>query len=427
MTAQRLFVVVGLSAALLFTFVTPPFQVPDEVGHFWRAMSIAYGAVVPPVEARGGVARIPQGYSTLVYVFWRDIAGAPDEKIAWKQFQTSLEVRLEAEKSAVVTFPAGYTAIPYLPQVAAALVTRVIPVRPVITFYLGRLCNAVAYVLLIALAIRITPTMRWLFAAAGLLPMALFLAASWSSDPMTVATSFLLTAGLLRGAHTWRDIALLATCGAAVGLCKPAYFLIALLAVVTPFARVYWRAVVIAATAAGVAVAMWSAARTFAPQRPGAHIDPAAQIQCVRHEPSRFLEALRAELRFDYVRQAVGRLGVLDVPLPGALVWAELLLLLLCAWTAGNVSGPVRGAALLVSLATIAGIALSLYIGWTPPCARSIDGLQGRYLLPVVPLVFAVAGAALVRREEITRLALAAVAICANATALVAVGWRYYR
>lgn len=427
MTAQRLFVVAGLSAALLFTFVTPPFQVPDEVGHFWRAVSIAHGAVIPRVEPSGGVAQIPQGYSTLVYVFWRNTAGAPDVKITWPQFRTSWHVRLEAEKRATVTFPAGYTPVPYIPQVTAAIVTRLIPTRPVITFYLGRLFNAIAYVLLVALAIRITPALRWLFAAAALLPMGLYLAASWSSDAMTIAVSFLFAAALLRGSRTSRDAVLLAICGAAAGLCKPAYFLIAMLALVTPFARARWRAIVIAATAAGVAVAMWSAARTFAPVRPGTHIDPSAQMQCVRHEPARFLEAFRSEMRFDYVRQAVGRLGLLDVSLPDAVVWVELLLLLLCAWTAGHVSASVRLIALLVSLATIAGIGLSLYIGWTPPCARSIDGLQGRYLLPIVPVLFAVAGGSLVRREQVTRFALALVATAANATALVAVALRYYR
>ena len=427
MTAQRLFVVAGLSAAILFTFVTPPFQVPDEVGHFWRAVSIAHGAVVPHVERAGGVAQVPQGYSTLVYVLWRDTASGHHVKIDREQFRTSWAVRIEAEKNAKLTFPAGYTFVPYIPQAAAALVTRVIAARPVITFYLGRLFNAIAYVLLIALAIRIAPTLRWLFAAAALLPMAMYLAASWSPDAMTIAMSFLFTAMLLRGARTSRDVALLAICGAIVGLCKPAYFLIALLALVVPVARGYGRAIIIAATAAGVAIAMWSAARTYAPVRPDTKIDPAAQVQCLRHDPLRFAEALRNELRFDYVRQAVGRLGLLDVSLPEPVIWAEILVLLLCAWSSANVSVGVRVIAAIVSLITVAGIGLSLYLGWTPVCARSIDGLQGRYLLPIGPLAFAVISAPLLRREQIARIAVLSVAAAANTVALIAVALRYYR
>lgn len=430
MTPQRLFVVIGLTATVLFTFVTPPFQVPDEVGHFWRAVTIARGAIFPRMERSGGVAAVEKGLATIVNVFWKPTAGAEHVKITWSQFRTSKWVRVEPEKRVPVTFPAGYTPVPYLPQIAAALLTRAIPVRPVITFYLGRLFNAIAYIAIIALAIRTTPVLRWLFAASGLLPMALYLAASWSPDAMTIAASFLFTAALLRGSRNSRDLALLAAAGAFVGLCKPAYFLIALLALAIPAVRGSGRAIIIAASAAGVAVAMWNAARAFAPVRPDAHVDSAAQMDCLRRDPARFGEALMSEARvrgLDYVRQAVGRLGLLDVWLPEAIVWAELLLLLLCAWTGtAMIPAPVRVFAAIAALLTIGGIALSTYIGWTPPCARQIDGLQGRYLLPIVPLMFLVIGAPLIRREPMARLSLAAVATVANGIALAAVTSRYY-
>ena len=56
----------------------------------------------------------------------------------------------------------------------------------------------------------------------------------------------------------------------------------------------------------------------------------------------------------------------------------------------------------------------------------SIEGIQGRYLLPIVPLMFVVISAPLIRREAIPRIALAAVAIVANGVALFAVASRYY-
>src|SRR6476469_10582252 len=115
MTAQRLFVIAGLSVAVLFTFITPPFQVPDEVGHFWRAVSIAHGTIFPRIENGLGVAYVPQGLSTIVFCFWKETAGAEDVKITWAQFTTSKEVRIEAEKQAKIGFPAGYTPVAYIP------------------------------------------------------------------------------------------------------------------------------------------------------------------------------------------------------------------------------------------------------------------------------------------------------------------------
>jgi len=431
MNAQRLFVIIGLCAVVLFTFITPPFQVPDEVGHFWRALSISRGDVFPRVERAGAVAKVPQGYATIVFVFWKPTAGAQDVKITWPQFQTSPFVRIEDEKRATITFPAGYTPVPYTPQIVAALITRVIQARPVITFYLGRLFNAIAYIALIAFAIGTTPILKWLFAAAGLLPMALYLAASWSPDAMTIAGAFFFTAALLRGARTPRHVALLAAAGAFVGLCKPAYFLIALLALAIPGLRGKARAVMIAATACGVALAMWNAARMFAPVRSDAHVDPAAQLACLADDPAHFARAALSEIQArgaDYVRQMIGRLGLLDIWLPEWIIRAELLVLVVCAYAAegGGASLKLRVVAFIVSMLTVAGIALSSYIGWTPPCAPVIDGLQGRYLLPIVPVFFLVIGAPLIKREQMARVALAGVAVAANATALFAVASRYY-
>lgn len=36
----RLFVVVALLIGLTYVFVTPPFAVPDEDNHFWRALAV---------------------------------------------------------------------------------------------------------------------------------------------------------------------------------------------------------------------------------------------------------------------------------------------------------------------------------------------------------------------------------------------------
>jgi uncharacterized membrane protein len=381
---------------------------------------------VPRIERNGAVARLPKGFATIVNVFWK-----PSAKITWPEFRTSAWARLEPDNLVVVTFPAGYTPVPYAPQIAAALIGRLNRQLPIITFYLGRIFNALAYIGIIGFAIRITPMLKWLFAAAALVPMALYLAASWSPDAMTIAAAFFFTAALLRGARTSRDVALLATAGAFVGLCKPAYFLIALLALVIPATRGAMRAIIIAATAVGVVLAMWNAAHAFVvPAIPGVRADPPAQIDCLRRHPERFAEALRYEMRdhgAEYIEQAVGRLGLLDVFLPPAVKWAELLLLVLCAWSTPIApSPPVRVAALLISLVTVTGIALSAYHGWTPPCATSIEGIQGRYFLPIVPLMFLTISAPLVRREAIPRIAIGAVAIASNAIALFAVAGRYY-
>ncbi len=428
MTAQRLFVVAGLCAVVAFTFITPPFQVPDEVGHFWRAESIAYGTILPRMSPTGAVDELPKDLAALVHVFWKNPGNV---RFTGDDFHRARWVRMEGENPVPVRFPAGYTPVPYVPQILAALIARATHAIPLVTFYLGRLFNALAYVGIVALAIGVTPLLRWLFAAAALLPMAMYLAASWSPDAMTIAVSFLFTAALLRGVKSWGDLSFVAASGAVLGLCKPAYFLIALLALAVPVARGSWRVIILAATAAGVAFAMWNAARAFVPARPGVRIDASAQIDCIRRDPAVFRDAIVHEARlhgYEYAEQGVGRLGLLDVRLPSFIVPTALLLLVFCAWSGtAAVAMPVRLIAFLLVLGTIAGIALSSYLGWTAVCARQIDGIQGRYFLPIVPLLFAVISAPIVRRETFAAVAVLAVSAIANGAAFVAVITHYYR
>lgn len=68
------------------------------------------------------------------------------------------------------------------------------------TLFLGRLANLAAYTLLTAWAVKRSPVAKPVFAAAGLLPMSLHLAASFSRDSLLLGLAFLYTALCLEGA-----------------------------------------------------------------------------------------------------------------------------------------------------------------------------------------------------------------------------------
>ncbi len=68
------------------------------------------------------------------------------------------------------------------------------------TLFLGRLANLAAYTLLTAWAVKHSPVAKPVFAAAGLLPMSLHLAASFSRDSLLLGLAFLYTALCLEGA-----------------------------------------------------------------------------------------------------------------------------------------------------------------------------------------------------------------------------------
>jgi uncharacterized membrane protein len=72
------------------------------------------------------------------------------------------------------------------------------------------------------------------------------------------------------------------------------------------------------------------------------------------------------------------------------------------------------------------GISLASYLGWTPPCAHFVDGVQGRYFIPLIPLALLVVSGRFVRSEVVVGRCVIVVAAIANIAALAMVASRYY-
>ena len=91
-----------------------------------------------------------------------------------------------------------------------------------------------------------------------------------------------------------------------------------------------------------------------------------------------------------YCREAVGVLGWLDTTLPN-LYYPSAGLVLLAAFFASRVPAPLdarrrMAAAGLVVAAVVAVFALQ-YLSWSPIGSGTIEGVQGRYFLPLVPFL----------------------------------------
>jgi uncharacterized membrane protein len=125
--------------------------------------------------------------------------------------------------------------------------------------------------------------------------------------------------------------------------------------------------------------------------RPGMAVDAPRQIASALAEPLRFTGVVIA----DYVRHAprygaqlVGKLGWADVSLPTSFLVAYAGLLLALVFL--DASPRIRmtaGQRLVLAVAVLAILGLvsaSQYAVWTPYGADFIDGIQGRYFLPIV-------------------------------------------
>ena len=402
---DRFFLAAGLLFGVAMVAATAPFQAPDEPVHFYRSFAVSEGQLTAETRQGRTGAMLPSSLAALADLF-AGVTAHPERRIDPEIFSAARRIALEDDVRSFLDFPnsAVMSPLPYLPQAAAVAAGRSFGASPLTLLYLARLANLLAAAVLIHAGLRQLPAYRWLAAAIALTPMAVFLRSSASADPVTFATAFLFVATVARlafGAKETirrRDAILLGLSAAVICLTKAVYVPLTVAVAAIPARRLPrgWGRVALLAYAATVAAAFFLAVATArsveTPLRPGIDVDPQRQLAGVLLQPWRFLEVAGVDyLRHGgrYAAEAVGRLGWLNIPLPSALLVSYLVflcaLLLLDTRSDVVVAGWQRWILATVTIATALLISASVYVTYTPPGASFIEGIQGRYFLPVAP------------------------------------------
>jgi hypothetical protein len=455
------FLALVLPLGVVLAVITPPGQVADEVGHIERATALSEGHVL-------GV----RGYTVDADGVWRRAAGVYGEPgPALAAFGPLPEGRALSAEEIVATRRRGwfgrdsflqisplavYLPLFYVPSAAGIAVARSLGADPTRTLLAGRLVGLVVYAALGLTALLVTRRGRALLFCALALPMSLSLGASFNQDGLLFAASALAAALASRGPEEQR-----ARLGAAVLICvvatvKLPYLVLAAL-LLPPLgggggrghpwsalrARLRLTALVSLPALGWTAYAMvaisvpvpWPA-YAAGPLWPGPAgqvfdaLDAAAQLRVLVADPALVLTLpLRTIAASPWLaRQTVGVLGWLSIPLPGWL-YAAWAVAVGCALGADGIglgrrplAGQVADGAFL-AVAALAGVILiyvSQYLVWTPVGADLIAGPQGRYLLPLLPML-AVAVPKVTRGPDGLRAALCAPAVAVALAGLAAI------
>jgi len=424
LTTYRLiaFAVLALVFGGAYALVTPAFEVPDEVAHYWRATAAAYGHVV--VGERVG---LPRGYRVIV---WAMTLTPDDSRVTPDRIRRSRGVLLQDEYRDATPIAGLYSPATYVPQIVAAAVARAAAVRPYFQFFAGRLATLLFCVAAIVFVCRAAPTFAAHVEAVALLPMSLFLFGSWSADALTIVAAFLTSALLLRAiaegrAAHWPIVAAVAW----LSLCKPPYVLIALLVLVAPVSRRFIALVVAVMIAGTMASSLMTMTGMEMPSPRFRPVDTRAQLRFIASDPLHFAGVLAHDTKNnarDYLESMTGRLGRYELKLPR---WTTnlMLLMLVAVGLACGPPLPPRARLLIVAIAATIWIATLTYNYLTSSIAGGdvIDGMQGRYLVPLLPLLMTTLRIRAIR-IPIPAIAIYAVAIIANALGIVVLLQHYY-
>jgi uncharacterized membrane protein len=343
----------------------------------------------------------------------------------------------------------GYSPVAYLPQAAAALVARLLDLDFLSTFYLMRFAGLAVLTALIAYSIGISPQLGWALAAIAMLPASVYGRSVISADGSALAAAIVVAAVWLQQitspqlGRPWQLSAWITLSA----LTKPTNLAFVLLAFMIPLSRASGRlgALTVAMLPAILAALLWtylSGADTAAwrmveitGQAP-VSFDPIVKLAYWLDHPLHFPAAAIGGFSENFVeiwRQMIGVLGLFDTVLP---TWVYLTL---TVFLAGSLFTPqsitVTGRAWIAFVATITAAAyvfavyLVCYLVFTPQDADIVWGVQGRYFVPVLPLL-AIIIACIGRRAPDERigasLAISAAVLSGSASivAILAADWK---
>lgn len=435
-----------LVLGILYGLVLPPYAAPDERFHINQSLSLAstiYDDHLPFARTNMHESLLrPSDHNELVQVDETTV-------FTWKALARWLPERNHDEWGKTLPFDepqVSTTYTMYLVSGIAVYLGYVLRLGFVPLLYIGRFANLLVFAIFAAFAVKRTPVAKPVFAIVSMLPMTLHLAVSFSRDSNLLACSFLFAALVLDAAFGPREnlglrqfipIALL---GIVIPPEKLVYLPILALIYLIPRRRLgahpHMIRAGILAICLGVFLMNSTATSTISSIasddiRPPASImdgeddeldeEELAQLYAdmVCYTPSYILshpiETFELCVRTvvekgeHYVRTLVGgTLGYfnLNKDLVISTTWVILVYLLLAfAWLCPNgqqLSARAQAICLLAGLACC-GLAVIGNIVWTPTYYTTIYGLQGRYFLPVLPLLLLARPKALTLRTDCSR------------------------
>ena len=392
--------VMALAASFMSASITPPFQIADEQSHFYYAEAVSRGTVLPlhiPPDGWGG-AYLPHQAIQFWEIF-EPVASTRDRVATPAEFGAAATLSDNAPVLVTYTNTALYPPVAYLVSGAVLAVSNALGLPISRAFYVGRLANALLYSLVTAAALAVLPFARSAVAAMLLLPMATIEAGSFSADMFAIAGSALLCALLARWAMStsrphWAALAAAAVLAACLAATKLPLIVLAL-----PLAAIAARQRLAAGVAlfALVCAAVIAWVTIFAPVSGYVHNSdhsPVGQVSWMLHHPLEAISTLALSMSEGaawYGKGMVGILGWGDMPLSA---WFYVLAGIACGLAALSAfTAPVRPS-VRIRLACLLGAAIgvvlvfaALYIGWTSVGAPRVAGVQGRYFLPLLPLL----------------------------------------
>ena len=399
---EKSFMYVMLIYLLSFLFIFPPMEAPDEPYHFYRSYKFSqYDFTKSPynnmIEKK---INIPGNYNCLGYsrAFVYESAVYPNDILAC--YKNAANVKLN--------FAFGTRAnrlITLIPSALGIKLGDIFTNSPLFIFYCGRLFNFVFSFFVLLYALKIIPKHKQIFLLVVFIPMFVQQSVSFSYDAILNSLCVLIVAYLIKFFNqteeiTTKELIIYSLCSLVILDIKLPYILIPLLILFVgkdKLGKDQKKKIMRIALFLGVILLSYFVANYIAsldlPKRIG-------EVSAVKRNtisgliksPTKIFRIMKATARghaSEYYRNMIACFGWLRYSFDDRLIMFCYLMFgvaILADDTKLRLKKRIINIGLIGLL--FGGIFLSMYLSWTPYNSLMIEGVQGRYLLPLLLPLF---------------------------------------
>ncbi|MBQ3587923.1 MAG: DUF2142 domain-containing protein [Oscillospiraceae bacterium] len=387
-----------LVLGVVWTFATPPNQVPDEHTHFLRSHQMAQGQWgfdqhhVFPDDVNSFIKHFPQAHNN----------GYPAKEgntvyNRFVEYYDALKSGEKAENVGIIIFQV----IPYIPGAVGIFLARLMGFGALGAFYGHRLANVAVFCFTAYFALKMAGKFRVIMFTLMSLPLMGFMYSSANSDSMLFALMFLMFGAVLSQQFDWKKGLVFAFSFAVLCTCKMSYIVFLPLVFCVPkegwqvkvkdknisrLVYLVFALVVFLIVYQGMGLYVSAFSNYGEIPRTMSDTDPVAQLIFILKNPLRY-----AAVFFDTLKNNAfflfsgGVLGWLDVHLPLINYLTPVIVIFCCAKQAQVFTKEDMNKTAIFFVCGILTYAVAmtgLYLSWTPVTLPQIIGLQMRYVYP---------------------------------------------
>lgn len=387
---------------LICVFLTPICTISDECEHFVRSELTSHGELVPVFTYRNGDdEKSYQTIKSIEVVHPKEYSGKTVFETDWDTQKINNEPGIYGSAFAQNPFYG------YLPQAIGILIAKILDLNNIWMLWLGRLCNLIMYAVVCTYAIKKAPIYKNALYVVACLPLAIYQAASLSIDASVNSFGLLIIAYFLYmyckedKTLTWKNLAIFFAICMLASLTKVTFLAFALLIFLIPknrFENNKTRHIsTIGFLTTSLLVGLWSKlyankvllnswrASSFITR----NVNPNDQIIYILHNPTNFLFNLFNIENIKIVFETNFFFGHGGWCMYGssflAVIFALFFIIFCFAYPNNErISKKTRLGLFILTAILFYGTAIVQYLTWCPVGFQTIEGIYGRYLIPLL-------------------------------------------